>query len=52
MKLEGIGVYFGIGESGACLAGRRVEQRMKRDRRLNKQIEAIEKTINKLRMET
>jgi hypothetical protein len=36
MKLKKIGVYFGIGESSACQAGGRVEQRMKRDRRLNK----------------
>jgi len=47
MKLKEIGVYFGIGESGVGLAGRGVEQRLKRDRRLNKQIEAIENRINK-----
>jgi len=47
MKLKEIGVYFGIGESGVCKAGRRVEKRMKSDRRLNKQIEALEKRITK-----
>ena len=46
-KLKEIGVYFGIGESAVCQAGRRVEKRMKMDRRLNKQIEALEKRINK-----
>jgi len=47
MKLKEIGVHFGIGESGVCRAGRRVEKRIKRDRRLNKKIEALEKGINK-----
>jgi len=47
MKLKEIGVHFGIGDSGACRTGRRVEKRMKRDRRLNKKIEALEKRINK-----
>jgi chromosomal replication initiation ATPase DnaA len=47
MKLKEIGVYFGVGESGVGQAGRRVEQRMKRDRRLNKKIEALKKRINK-----
>ena len=47
MKLKEIGVHFGIGDSGVCRTGRRVEKRMKRDRRLNKKIEALEKRINK-----
>jgi hypothetical protein len=50
--LKEIGVYFGIGESGVCHAGRRVEKRMKRDRRIDKKIEALEKRIIKCRMET
>jgi hypothetical protein len=36
MKLKEIGVYFGIGESGACPVGRQVENGMKRDRRPTK----------------
>jgi hypothetical protein len=44
--LKEIGVCFGIGKPGVCQAGRRVEKRMKRDRRLNIKNEALEKRIN------
>jgi hypothetical protein len=43
--LKEIGVYFGIGESGACHAGGRVKKRMKRDCRIDKKIEALENRI-------
>jgi len=45
-----IGVHFGVGESGVCRSGRRVERRMKRERRLNKKIEVLKKGINEGRM--
>jgi hypothetical protein len=38
-----IDVYSGIGESGVCQAGRRVEKRMLRDCRIDKNIEELEK---------
>jgi chromosomal replication initiation ATPase DnaA len=43
MKLEDIGTYFGVGQSGVCQAARRVTARMKTDRRLKKRIDAMEK---------
>jgi hypothetical protein len=43
MKLEDIGAYFGVGQSGVCQAARRVTARMKTDRRLKKRIDAMEK---------
>jgi hypothetical protein len=47
MRLKKIGAYFGIGESGVGQASRRVEKRMKRDRRVNQKLEALEKRIIK-----
>ena len=45
-KLKEIGFHFGIGESGVSQACRRVADKIKKDKKLKKQIEKFEKLFN------
>ncbi len=45
-KLKEIGFHFGIGESGVSQACRRVADKIKKDKKLKKKIERLEKLIN------
>jgi putative transposase len=51
-SLKDIAKHFGIGESGVSQAGRRVAGRLKKERKLRKQVEKIEKKIRLSRMKT
>ena len=44
-KLKSIGAYFGIGESGVSQACRRVKDKIRKDKKLERQISKIEKKI-------
>jgi len=44
-RLKDIGQFFGIGESGAFQASRRVSQKIDRNRKLKAKIEKIEKGL-------
>ena len=45
-RLDDIGRHFGIGGSGVCQAGRRISERIKKDKSLAKIIKKIERNIN------
>ncbi len=45
-KFKGIGLHFGIGESGVSQVCRRVAQKIETDRKLKKKIVRLEKQIN------
>ena len=51
-RLKDIGLHFGIGESGVSQAGRRMAQKIEKDKKLKKKIAKIEKQTNLLRMKT
>ncbi len=51
-KLKGIGLHFGIGESGVSQACRRVAQKIEKDKKLKKKIVKLEKQIDLSRMKT
>ena len=51
-KLKDIGTYFGIGESGVSQSSRRVNDKIRRDKKLKRNITKIEKKLNMLRMKT
>ena len=44
-KLDDIGKHFGIGGSGVCQAGRRISERIMKDKSLAKIINKIERSI-------
>jgi chromosomal replication initiation ATPase DnaA len=44
-KLKDIGAYFGIGESGVSQACRRVKNKIRKDKKLERKISKIEKKI-------
>ena len=45
-KLKDIGTYFGIGESGVSQASRRVKDKIRNDKKLERKIAKIEKKLN------
>jgi putative transposase len=45
-KLKGIGLYFGIGQSGVSQASRRVKIQIYKDKKLKKQIDGIVQEMN------
>ncbi|MEA3416733.1 MAG: hypothetical protein U9R02_11370 [Thermodesulfobacteriota bacterium] len=45
-KLKSIGAYFRIGESGVFQACRRVKDKIRKDKKLERKISKIEKKIN------
>jgi len=51
-KLKDIGIHFGIGESAVSHAGRRINDRIRNDRKLKRKIEKIEQNIHKSRFKT
>lgn len=51
-KLKDIGTYFGIGESGVSQACRRVKDKIRNDKKLERKIAKIEKKLNMSRMKT
>jgi REP element-mobilizing transposase RayT len=51
-KLRDIGTHFGIGESGVSQASRRVNDKIRKDKKLKRQIAKIERKINVSRMKT
>ena len=51
-KLKDIGTYFGIGESGVSQASRRVMDKIRDDKKLERKIAKIEKRLNVSRMKT
>ena len=51
-KLKDIGTYFGIGESGVSQACRRVKDKIRNDKKLERKIAKIEKKLNMSRMMT
>lgn len=51
-KLKDIGIHFGIGESGASQASRRINNKMRSDKKLRRKITQIEKKLNVSRMKT
>ena len=51
-KLKDIGTYFGIGESGVSQASRRVKDKIRNDKKLERKIAKIEKKLNVSRMKT
>ena len=51
-KLKDIGTYFGIGESGVSQACRRVKDKIRNDKKLERKIAKIEKKLNVSRMKT
>jgi chromosomal replication initiation ATPase DnaA len=51
-KLKEIGLHFSIGASGVSQACRRVAHKIKKDKKLKKKIERLEKQINLSRMKT
>ena len=44
-KLKDIGAYFGVGESGVSQACRRVKDKIRKDKKLERKISKIEKKI-------
>jgi len=44
-KLKDIGKHFGIGESGVSQASRRVDERIKSDKKLKRKIRKVEKKL-------
>jgi chromosomal replication initiation ATPase DnaA len=44
-KLKEIGIHFGIGESGVSQACRRVADKIKGDKKLERKIEGLEKRL-------
>ncbi|MEA3359359.1 MAG: hypothetical protein U9R17_08155 [Thermodesulfobacteriota bacterium] len=44
-KLKDIGVYFGVGESGVSQECRRVKDKIRKDKGLERKISQIEKKI-------
>ena len=44
-KLKDIGAYFGIGESGVSQACRRVKDKIRKDKKLERKISKLEKKI-------
>jgi REP element-mobilizing transposase RayT len=51
-KLKDIGTHFGIGESGVSQASRRVNDKIRKDKKLKRQIAKIERKINVSGMKT
>jgi len=51
-KLKDIGTYFGIGESGVSQACRRVKDKIRNDKKLERKITKIKKKLNASRMKT
>jgi hypothetical protein len=51
-KLKDIGTYFGIGESGVSQACRRVKDKIRKNKKLERKISKIGKKINVSRMKT
>ncbi|MBE9572764.1 MAG: hypothetical protein IMF11_19240 [Proteobacteria bacterium] len=51
-KLKDIGTYFGIGESGVSQACRRVKDKIRNDKKLERKIAKVEKKLNMSRMKT
>jgi hypothetical protein len=51
-KLKDIGTHFGIGESGVSQASRRVNDKIRRDKKLKRNVAKIGKILNMLRMKT
>jgi len=51
-KLKDISTYFGIGESGVSQACRRVKDKIRNDKKLERKIVKIEKKLNSSRMKT
>ena len=51
-KLNDIGAYFGIGESGVSQASRRIREKIGKDKSLKRKIAKIEKKLNLSRMKT
>ena len=51
-KLKNIGTYFEIGESGVSQASRRVKDKIRNDKKLERKIAKIEKKLNASRMKT
>ena len=51
-KLKDIGTHFGIGESGISQASRRVNDKIRRDKKLKRNVMKIEKKLNMSRMKT
>ena len=49
-RLDDIGRHFGIGGSGVCQAGRRISNRMKKDKSLAKIIKKIESKLSKMKV--
>ena len=45
-KLKDIGTHFGIGESGVSQASRRVNDKIRSDKKLGRKIRKIEKNLN------
>jgi len=51
-RLKDIGTHFGIGESGVSQAGRRIRDKIRKDKSLKRKIDRIEKGLNLSRMKT
>ena len=51
-KLKDIGTHFGIGDPGVSLASRRVNEKIRRDKKLERNVMKIEKKLNMSRMKT
>ena len=51
-KLKEIGTIFGIGESGVSQASRRINDKIKKDKKLKRKISKIERRLNLSRMKT
>jgi len=47
-KLKDIGAYFGVGESGVSQACRRVKDKIKKDKKLERKISKVERGSGKL----
>jgi chromosomal replication initiation ATPase DnaA len=45
-KLKDIGTYFGIGESGVSQASRRVNDKIRKEKKFRRKIRKIEKKLN------
>jgi hypothetical protein len=51
-KLKDIGIYFGIGESGVSQASRRIQEKIKKDKRIKAKIDKMIRKLNLSRMKT
>jgi chromosomal replication initiation ATPase DnaA len=49
-KLKDIGSGFGIGETGVSQAGRRMRERLEKDRKLGKRVRKVEAKLNLSKM--